>query len=96
LPDLDGPPVPASCRHIWGWFRELAAARGSNGFGPNPISYADIAAWSRLTRTIVRPIEVSVLLHLDHVFFAETATRPPPDKPQPGAKRGRRADVGDR
>lgn len=65
--------MPAECVHLWRWFVELSAARGSNGWGPNPISYLDIEAWSRLTRTIINPAEVRAIIALDQAFLTERA-----------------------
>jgi hypothetical protein len=56
---------------VWRWFCELSQARGSNGFGPNPIRYPDIAAWSALTLTIIRPMEVRTIMLLDQVYLTE-------------------------
>lgn len=39
--------------------------RSGSGFGANPISYADIAAWARFSRTRPRAMEVDWLLDLD-------------------------------
>jgi hypothetical protein len=69
LAALDGPPLPDICEHIWRWFQELSAGRGSNGFGINPIGYRDIEAWSTLTGTIVRPGEVKTIMILDQTFL---------------------------
>ena len=71
---MDGPRLPADAAHLWGWFCELAGARGSNGYGPNPIGYQDILAWATLTGTAPYPAEVSVILELDRLYLSETAT----------------------
>jgi len=89
MAELTGPPMPESCAHIWRWFIELSAARGSNGWGPNAIRYTDIAAWSALTRTIIQPMEVRVVLHLDHIYLANAAKAEVPQKGAPGAKPAR-------
>ena len=89
MAELTGPPMPESCAHIWRWFIELSAARGSNGWGPNAIRYTDIAAWSALTRTIIQPMEVRVVLHLDHIYLANAAKAEVPPKGAPGAKPAR-------
>lgn len=67
---LDGPELPADGAHVWAWFLELSAGRGSNGFGPNPISYLDLLAWSLLTGTITRPAEVEAIMALDRAWMA--------------------------
>jgi hypothetical protein len=67
---LDGPEPPADGTHVWAWFLELSAGRGSNGFGPNPISYLDVLAWTLLTGTITRPAEIEAIMALDRVWIA--------------------------
>jgi hypothetical protein len=48
----------------------LSAGRGSSGWGPEPIRYIDIEAWSRLTGRILRPHEVQALLMIDQAYLA--------------------------
>lgn len=55
---------------IFGWFGELAAARGSSGFGANPISFAELAAWAHLTDRAPTPFEISLLRRIDSAFLA--------------------------
>jgi hypothetical protein len=62
---LDGPEIPAEVAHVWGWFCELDSQRSGNGFGGNPISWGEIAAWAALTGSMPRPHEVRMLLRLD-------------------------------
>lgn len=61
--------------HVFGWFTELSATRGSNGFGANPIGYRDIADWSRLTGELPTPFEVSCILALDSAFLRSRALK---------------------
>ena len=68
-PELDGPPCPEPLRYLLRWFSELHLARGSSGFGENPIGYVDIAAWSRLTRKHVTPYEVAALVAVDRAYL---------------------------
>ena len=68
---LDGPELPSDGAHVWAWFLELSAGRGSNGFGPNPISYLDLLAWSMLTGTITRPAEIEAIMALDRVWMTQ-------------------------
>jgi hypothetical protein len=49
------------------WFCELSQTRSSNGFGANPISFAEIEAWARMTRSMPTPREVLLLRRLDAV-----------------------------
>ena len=68
--ELDGPGLPADGMHIWAWFLELSAGRGSSGFGPNPISWLDLLAWTALTGMIVRSAEVEAIMALDRAWLA--------------------------
>ncbi len=88
-PALDGPELPADGAHVWSWFLTLHQARGSNGFGGNPISFADIAAWVSLTGVIVRPQEIEAILAIDRVWLAHQAKNAPkpPEPPSTGSPR---------
>lgn len=48
-----------------GVFLELDRCRTSAGFGPGPISYADIAAWIRLHGAELTGWEVDTLCEMD-------------------------------
>ena len=63
--DLDGVDPPESLFYLWGWFCQLHGQRGSNGFGPNGISFSELDAWGRLTATALTPFEVDTLIALD-------------------------------
>lgn len=68
--ELDAlPAVPEAGDYLWEWFLELHLARASSGFGANPIGYADISAWSELTRRQLRPWEVLAIRAIDAVFM---------------------------
>lgn len=67
----DSPPVPPQAEHVFLWFRDLSARRAQGFDGPQPISYADIDVWSRLTRTAIRPEEVRLLTSMDDAYLAE-------------------------
>ena len=58
---------------VWMAFLELDAARGANGFGPNPLSYTEIDAWARLTGARLSAWEVSLLRDIDRVVIEKTA-----------------------
>ncbi len=52
------------------WFGELSSARGSSGFGANPIGFAEILAWANLTHRAPTPFEVGVLHRIDATLLA--------------------------
>lgn len=39
--------------------------------GPNPIGYQDVAAWSNLTGTTIRPSELDALFEIDSAWLAK-------------------------
>lgn len=57
--------LPESCYGAWKAFVELHDARGSNGFGINPISYTDILAYCTLTQNQLDPWEVDLVRAFD-------------------------------
>jgi len=59
--------------HLWRWFVDLHSARGSSGYGPNPIPYAEIAAWASLTGWPPSPWEVAIIRRIDTVFLKVAA-----------------------
>lgn len=77
-PLLEMPELPEAVEHIWGWFSEIASRRTGNGYGPNPITWHDIQAWSQLTQTNALPWEVRMLCSLDRAWLQTHATKPKP------------------
>ena len=64
--------------YLWGWFVELECGRKYGRWGPDPISYTEIAAWALLTDRHPLPHEVEALVTLDVVtrgVLAEQARR---------------------
>lgn len=68
--DLQGPDLPLAGAHLWLWFLELDSARGSNGWGLNPVGYAEMEAWARLTGRRPGPHEIETLRALDRARLA--------------------------
>lgn len=60
---------PHELTYLMEYFLELNETRGSNGFGPNPITYGEVEAWSRLTGIGLQTWEVAVLRQLDREYF---------------------------
>lgn len=66
-------PMPSVLQHIWPWFMELSRSRSSGGFGPNPVSYQEIRAWSELTGVRPDNIEVQCIQALDLTYLSVQA-----------------------
>lgn len=73
--ELDGPGFPESGAYLWNWFSELSNSRGSSGFGPNPISFLEIDAWSRMMHTKIWPHEIKIIQALDRVYISTYASK---------------------
>lgn len=64
-PELDTPPPPAALAHLLPIFFEAASGR-SWGFGsPQPLSWADLEAFGRLTGTELSSLEWRLVKTLD-------------------------------
>ena len=61
--------IPVDMEHLWDIFWELNASRGSSGFGPSPISYLEIEAWTRITHKELTSWEISVLRQMDAAYL---------------------------
>lgn len=55
--------------HLFDWFTEINRGRTGNGYGPNPILYSEIQAWSCLTGIKITPSELGVLKTLDSIYL---------------------------
>jgi hypothetical protein len=58
-------PLPIGLEHVWNWFCAVAATRSNNGFGLLPISFGELAAWSRLSCAEPTPWEISLIRRID-------------------------------
>lgn len=77
----DGPEVPYAGMRVWGIFLRLHAARGGGGFGPAPISFADIESYQRLHREPVRPFEIEIIRALDSEVLKAASGKSETGKP---------------
>lgn len=75
------PQLPREAAHLWAFYLELDAARRSNGFGPDPIGFPEIAAWSALTDNALEPWEVYAIRRLDQAYLSDAASRTQRAKP---------------
>ncbi|MDD2367336.1 MAG: hypothetical protein PHN84_14350 [Desulfuromonadaceae bacterium] len=70
----DEPEFYPAVEHLWQWFQELSGTRGG-GFGPAPLTYAEIAAWQRVMQTHPTPWEIAIIKHLDNLYFKYLADK---------------------
>lgn len=61
--------LPPPLQYVWSWFWELAPRRGNNGFGPSPLSYAELESWAAMTGREPTFWEVEVLMRLDDAML---------------------------
>lgn len=64
------PVLPEGAEHAWSGFLALHSTRGNNGFGPSPISYADIDAYQRVSGDRLLAWEIDAIRRADHAFFS--------------------------
>lgn len=69
---LEQPDLNTLVCHVWLWFTELHRVRSNTGFGPAPISYHDITAWSQLRGIKLRNWEVTALCLIDASYIKES------------------------
>ena len=71
--------------HIWEWFLELSLARPV-GYGPTPISFSEIEAYSRLMCVEITPWEVEQLRLIDRLAIKEAGKKRPHTKTAPDGR----------
>src|SRR5437879_6395898 len=69
--EQEAPPQspPQELAYLWGYFLELHAARGSNGFSPTTLTFSEIGRWSALIGIALEAWEVMVIRRLDAEWF---------------------------
>lgn len=73
--DPEAPDVPLAGRRVWSAFLALHAGRGAGGFGPAPISHAEIESYGRVQRDPLRPFEIDIVRTLDQEWMKATAEK---------------------
>lgn len=76
---LIGPELPKHLEYLWGWFNDLDHARGGSGFGPSPISYSELLAWTTLSGIRPQSWEIRAIRLLDTLYLAAQADDQPHD-----------------
>lgn len=70
-----GPTLPPEAVYLWNHFTLLHAARTGNGMGPNPITYGELDAYSRMTGAAFDPWEVRAIRALDDAYLAASVEK---------------------
>ena len=65
LAALEGPECPEALEYLLGWAYTLHGRSGISEVGVAPLSYAEVDAWARRTRTDIEPWEVEALMAID-------------------------------
>ena len=73
--ELFGPPQPPYTEVGWELFWRLHATRGVTEMGLAPITYAEMVAYERLTRTRMTPFDVLCVREADDALLCETRDR---------------------
>jgi hypothetical protein len=67
--ELALPDFPDELRLVWYKFEEIAKGRSFGMGGPNPISYADMYYWLKLTGWTLEEWEIGIIKRLDYVWL---------------------------
>lgn len=67
--------MPPSMLAMWQAFCDLDGGRTLHAAGPNPITWPDMIAWSRLTHTPLGPLDVAAIRAVDRAYLAAQATK---------------------
>lgn len=71
------PDCPDGCELLWRDFMAMSVARGSTGFGPARLSWADIDAYQRVHGFRFQAWQIEAIRRMDSVFMAEAGKRKP-------------------
>lgn len=86
IPWLIPPKLPAFAEYLWHVFLELHGSRTLSAYTPNPITYEQMEAFSRLTDTHLGLYEIKVVKGLDAIYLDAVSSRM--DEKRHDAKRG--------
>ena len=53
----------------WRMFSEISQGRTQNGWGPTPLSWLDINAWSTVSGVRLSALDLQILRHLDSLLL---------------------------
>lgn len=69
-PELNISPIPRAVLNVWNAYQRLAAARGSNGYEPDPIGWEAMRAMQEITGEILTPWEADTIISIDRAVRA--------------------------
>lgn len=75
----NAPALPEGLETLWLNFLELHSCRGSSGFGVSRITYTDIDAFQRVSRTMLSPLEIDLIRKADTMWLTDFAPKPKSD-----------------
>lgn len=70
---IQEPDVPEEGESLWTAFWGLNRRRPQGMSGPQPLSYVEIASWSRLTGEILLREEITILTDMDDSYLEALA-----------------------
>lgn len=73
--------IPSGGELLWKWFMDLHTTRQGGMAGPQPLTYADIVAYSHINRQAIEPRHVATLIAMDQTYLETVYTKqaPAPD-----------------
>lgn len=74
--------APVQGVYLWTAYLDMAATRGSTGFGPAPITRHDIHAWEEDSFVSLDPWERRTVLAIDRAYLEISAKRAKPQTKQ--------------
>lgn len=74
----DAPRLPVGCEPLWRDFLALHSTRGSNGFGPERITFPALDAYQRLYGVRFAAWEIEAIRAADAAYIAHTAQQRKP------------------
>lgn len=87
--ELATPPFPFALHFIWSTYFRLRRRKASNGFGPAPIEWPDIVAFTAMAKFPLTPWEISLIEDIDDLFLAEQALQASQQKGEDGSQNGK-------
>jgi hypothetical protein len=71
----DAPEIPYAGQRVWDIFLRLHESRGGGGFGPSPISYEAMEAFSVITGEVLRTWEIEIVRVLDREWMKAVTSK---------------------